>query len=266
MARQAKVRVLRAERLGENRVKEILDHGGGTLTDVRSSRWRLMPSGTLVVFFGGGRYFGSRFLGTATLVEESVRDLAEVEGVESTYLLESARWFEGGARLLSEFLFSFVQVTNFSRPWLHFRHRGAFLREDMETLQEGRIDAPRTILFGLLRGIPPEWRESLETRARYEIDAGITNESLAARTLSLVERVAVDSAIQARQLDDAFHHLGLGNVGITAVIPGTDEVWNVSQLLSACREFTNPSEAWQGLLSLGSTGASLERQWRPHRW
>lgn len=266
MAEQRRARLLRTKYFEESDVKRLLSSGRGELSEVRSERWRTMLPDVTIVFLAGESFSELRFLGTGRLLEERITSLPDAGKVKSTYHLGECTWFPEGAQLLEPFIFSLVQISNFSRPWLNLRHRAFFPDIDIETLRTGQIDSPRTVSYGLLRGFPSYWRDLIEARAIYEQNSGLAGEStLHQRIFQLIEEVAVAPIHLAQRVDHGVFALGYGERHLEAFVPASSHTWNLSRSLRASRDLGQLVEQWRAILPLTRQG-ELQRSWRTHRW
>jgi hypothetical protein len=180
---------------------------------------------------------------------------------------------------LEEMMYSLTKVSNFTRPYLHFRRRTTIDDDDLASIQGRRIVVNRSIYFGLLRNLDPRWREWFDLRSQfrqvertstlaprpdYEADPPVKD------LLTLLETVVLTPMRLGRAIVSDWRDVFPDVAEVTAVGDDRSPEW---QLLAFCRNAAARSSAiergWNTVHDLfGSAPPDFETQrtWRPHRW
>jgi hypothetical protein len=254
-----------------------------TLKVVEQGRRKWRVSEGDVLLFTEGRGLALRFVGYSKILHVEARQFTEGDA-----LVNAVTATAGPLELLPEelllgrFMYSLTVVSNFSRPWLHVRHRARLPEIDLETLRESRVAWDRTMFFGLLRDLPGRWREFLENQSRaLRARSDIQRPQLEARAvegepvrelLTLVEQTLLSSARLASDVQVGWTGLfGAASLASLQVVEpnGAPESWVLPNLLSGATRRSDTLDAgWIQIrdVPIDTTFEGGQTLWRPHRW
>jgi hypothetical protein len=256
-------------------------------------KWRIKQGDTLLYTSGSGNNL--RFIGTSTVLEVEQKfieaDKYRDSGPFYTTHLKVAPIDElPNDRTLKAFMFSLIRVTNFSKPYLHFRHKSLIDEVDLETIRSGDVDWNRSLYFGLLTYLPATQRTYLEHRAMAmrvskERSADV-HEYPANELMELIESLILRPLTLASETGQLFNELAHRMNWSNAILEAAsgEEVlydrppshpWNITRLFnSAPVLFDSIQENWkmaeqlliEGIDEYGLWERRRARVWRPHKW
>lgn len=267
---------------------EEIGRGGGVVTEFSTADKPIARQGDSLILASGSN-LKLRFLAIASVVsvegrgieQEDAGDMEQVEppeeggGYRHLFKVTVERLREPR---LGQLMYSLERVSNFTRPGLNFRHHSRVSEADVETIRTGEVHAARSIYFGLLQYLPPEWRSHLDLAARQaramktleRNQPGEDGDRLPLEELMhAIYEAAIRPAEMAAQAMERIHKLGPDFRGPYAELgaDGSPDTWLNDFLHMAPRNVTEIREAQQGF-----RGASIdvppdeEKQWRPYRW
>ncbi|MGO4372294.1 hypothetical protein AB4Z21_16290 [Paenibacillus sp. MCAF20] len=264
-----------------------------TLEAKSKRKWKISEGDTLLYTSGIGKNL--RFIGTSTVLEVEQKFVEAGEYSDSspfytTHLKVTPLDELPNDRTLKAFMFSLIRVTNFSKPYLHFRHKSLIDEVDLETIRSGDVDWNRSLYFGLLTSLPATQRAYLEHRAMAmrvsrERSADV-NKYPADELMKLIESIILSPLTLASETGDLFSALvkrtNWSNVRLEAVSGKEDlyerppiHTWNISKLFnSAPFLIESIQENWKIAEQLISKEIDENnfrerrrvRVWRPHKW
>lgn len=262
-----------SETTGENQL--ILDKG--------RRKWSVSEGDSLLFVQGRGLELKFRAISKVFRVYSERNEDERGRPIFVLTVATSAPTFLSDDLTLGRLMYSLTSISNFSKPWLHLRHKARVNAVDLETLLEGRIAWDRTVFFGLLQNLPGKWREFLEARSRA---MRVTNHLLETsyrwspaepepvrELLSLIEetilapsRLAADIHSDWAAVFGRAPHLGpIRVVGES----GEPEAWNLSQTMNISALRRDSLESYWRLvneLPMDDTITERRVKWRRHHW
>ncbi|QTH42029.1 hypothetical protein J4772_31710 [Cohnella sp. LGH] len=271
--------------------------GSNEILEYSKRRWFVNVGDTIL--FARGRGDELHFFGTSTVLDVNVEVQEQKtinEDSERLYVtklqLDEVESLPSD-RTLGAFMFSLTRVSNFSKPYLNFRHLGRIEEADLETLISGTINTRRSLYFGLLRHLPADWRAYLEyssmaensAKGRYEIDRTFPIYELQ----GLINKLVIQPLEISSETEPAFRkslaRMGLENPYVEAKLPDHDSEsnivrerqasrWSISKLINRAPGLLRDIQpSWKMINELLpenqeyiDTRRDGNKEWRPHRW
>jgi hypothetical protein len=269
-----------------------------TIQEYSKRRWPVNVGDTILFAYGSGDEL--QFLGTSNIIDCKVEVQEQQtinEETERLYLTKlQLDKFDSlpEDRTLGAFMFSLVRVSNFSKPFLNFRHLGRIEEEDLKTLITGTVNVRRSLYFGLLRHIPSNWRAYLEYSSMAEKSAkeqGIKNDIFPTdELLGFLNKLVFQPLEIGSETEPVFREslarMGLENTRVEARMPDYNnemdleresrgDKWSISELISQAPDLLQEikpnwnmiNEMLQNDTEENSNNRRGEnKKWRPHKW
>lgn len=257
-------------------------------------RWMVKIGDTILLAKGRGDEL--HFFATSKVLHVDVKSREQItinEDSESVFVitlqLDEIEYLPSD-RTLGAFMFSLIRVSNFSRPYLNFRHMGRIEEVDLETLVSGTIDVGRSLYFGVLRHLPEDWRAYFEyssmaenfAQARYEKKHTLPIYELK----KLINKLIIQPLEISAETEPAFRksltRMGLEDSYVEARLPDDDlernitsekqtSSWGISVLINSAPHLIQDIRPhWDMINELApeeqETRKGGNKEWRPHRW
>jgi hypothetical protein len=281
---RVRVFIYRSERL-ERLVQSGTEGPPITVTEQGKRDWRVAEGDFLL--FTAGHGLDLRFVAYSEVIGVRRRQSEEADATQTivTATIQRPVSLPDGLSL-ARFMFSLTAVSNFGRPWLHLRHRVRISARDFDTLQRSRIARDRSVFFGLLRDLPPRWREFLEHESRalsarndqrFLLRSAASSAEPVGELMALVESTLVSTSRLAADVQVAWGEIfGAESLPTIQVVEpdSSAEEWSIANLLmGASRRNEALERSWGGLSEVTSEDVTSEDvaeggfgPWRPHRW
>jgi hypothetical protein len=266
-------------RLDRNRGGEAsldFEHSVGRIVEFTRRRWRIGVNDYLV--FVRGHSLAMSFEAVGRVSGVRAPDERSARGGEYPYEVNLSELHRVTPVQLEQMMYSLTKVANLTRPSLHFRHRGAIGDLDLKRLLTGEISVGRSMYYGLLRHIAPEWRDRFEAHARLRSLSRRTdrvdNEGEeafppVAELYDVVEEAIVTPMRLGREVGRRWSEV-FPDEGVVRVEDDRGGSWAMLRFCQEAERVARFGDAWSELYSSAQAAHPTEQdraaQWRRHYW